>query len=247
MREPDMRRFYAPAVSFDDREVVLSVDETRHLRDVLRLRFGDEASVFDGSGNEFRCTIADIGKKSARLAIIEPSEPTAPESPLDLTLASTVLNGEKYDLIVQKAVELGVRTLIPLITIRCDVKQKDAVKRVERWKRIAMEATKQSGRAAIMKIDEPAEFSEFISRTNAGQRVLFSEREGENFSRVKTAKRLTALTALIGPKGGWDESELEAARANDVQVITLGGRILRAETAAIALTAILQHCFGDLN
>jgi 16S rRNA (uracil1498-N3)-methyltransferase len=239
-----MRRFYAPAESFDGSEVSLDVDETRHLRNVLRLQVGDEASVFDGLGNEFRCTIAEIAKKSARLTVMEQSVPAAPESPLELTLASTVLNGEKYDLIVQKAVELGVRALVPLVTVRCDVKQNDAVKRVGRWKRIAMEATKQSGRATIMKVAEPAAFDSLISKTDPQQAVLFSERDGENFSTLKSPK---TLTVFIGPKGGWDDTELDAARDQKIPVITMGGRILRAETAAIAMTAILQHRFGDLN
>ena len=239
-----MRRFFAKPESFDGGIVILNAEETRHLRDVLRLEVGEEVYVFNGTGQEYQCFITKISKKHTELSITEETIPACPESPLDLTLAATVLNGEKYDLIVQKAVELGVKTLVPLITIRCEVKLKDAERRVERWRRIALEATKQSGRAKIMEIAAPAAFKELIARSVAKELVMFSERDGAHFSTVNSKKK---ITALIGPKGGWDDSELNAARSREISVVTLGGRILRAETASIAITAILQHRFGDLR
>ena len=239
-----MRRFYAPKDSFVDGRVRLDTDETRHLRDVLRLHVGDEVSVFDGEGWEYRCTIHEIGKKSSELAILEPIEPASPESSFEITVAATILNGEKYDLIIQKAVELGVTRLIPMNTIRCDVKIKDAVKRMDRWRRIAMEATKQSGRAKLMQIGEPITFDELVADSKGENTILFSERDGVDFSGVTADKK---ITTLFGPKGGWDDSELTAAKDHGINIVTLGGRILRAETASIAITAILQHRFGDLN
>lgn len=238
-----MRRFYAPLENFTGESVALDADETRHLRDVLRLKIGEEVSVFDGRGHEFRCEVCEIKKKGSSLRIVEEINPLAPESAFEITIAATVLNGEKYDLIVQKAVELGVVTLVPLETVRGDVKAKDAAKRLSRWRRIAMEATKQTGRARIMQIAAPTSFDSLI-RNSDEDAVMFSEREGQDFSIVKPSKK---LTAIFGPKGGWDDTELETARSQDVKVVTLGGRILRAETAAIAITAILQHRFGDLN
>lgn len=235
-----MRRFYAAPDQFNEGIVTLDGEEVRHLRDVLRLRTGDEVRVFDGAGREFACRIESIRKRDAELAVINEVEPASPESALDLTLAAALLKGEKFELVVQKAVELGVNTLIPLQTVRCDVKPGNAEKRLERWRKIALEAAKQSGRARLMKIGEIAELKSVLDPGC----VLFSERDGKSFSEVGEGKK---ITAIVGPEGGWDDSELKAAESSGCKIVTLGGRIMRAETAAISITAILQHRFGDIN
>lgn len=238
-----MRRFYAPVGQFQTEIVTLDLDETRHLRDVLRLREADLVRVFDGVGREFTCAIKTIGKKETALEIVEETAPTAPESALDLTLAVALLKGEKFDLVVQKAVELGVKALIPLNTKRADVKLKDADKRTKRWRKIALDACKQSGRAKLMRTEFPADFETFIKAANTGTKILFAERGGGDFSAVEKDEN---ITAIVGAEGGWEQAEIEAARGAGFQIVTLGGRILRAETAAISIASILQHRFGDL-
>lgn len=239
-----MRRFFADPAQISETSVQLSAEETHHLRDVLRLAPGDEVHVFDGSGRERACRVVSISKNGSVLEITAEVPAPAPESPLGLTLIPTVLSGERFDLIVQKAVELGVRHLIPMHTRRGDVKVADARRRVGRWKRIAMEATKQCGRARLMTVGEPATFDELIHGRSPGAAILFSERDGGQLPPLGDS---VELSAFMGPKGGWDDSELELAADLGVPIVTLGGRILRAETAAIALTAILQHRFGDLR
>ncbi|HQU82424.1 MAG TPA: 16S rRNA (uracil(1498)-N(3))-methyltransferase [Pyrinomonadaceae bacterium] len=241
-----MRRFYSPNESFNAENITLNIDETKHLREVLRLRVGEKVQVFDGEGNEFLCEIESISKKETLLKIVEEIKPFAPISNLDLTLAVALLKGDKFDLVVQKAVELGVKTFVPLMTKRCDVKIKNAQdfnKKLERLNRIALEACKQSGRADLMEITELIGFQEFIKSAN-GTKLFFSERKGESFNEIKPDKK---ITALIGSEGGWEDSEIESAIENGFQIITFGGRILRAETAAISIATILQHRFGDLN
>jgi 16S rRNA (uracil1498-N3)-methyltransferase len=238
-----MRRFYAPRETFSGEHITLSLEETRHLRDVLRLRAGEEVQVFDGEGREFRCEIENISKKETSLFLIEETAPAAPESDLDLTLAVALLKGEKFDLVVQKAVELGVSRLVPLNTKRADVKLKEADKKTERWRKIALEACKQSGRARLMRIETPVDFEKFIKQAE-GTKILFSERGGENFSAIKPSKK---ITAVVGSEGGWETSEIEFAAAHEFQIVTLAGRILRAETAAIVVSAILQNNLGDLR
>jgi 16S rRNA (uracil1498-N3)-methyltransferase len=237
------RRFHAPPAAFNltDQTVNLAASEARHLRDVLRLKAGDEVYVFDGEGREFRCTVT---REAAELHIEAEVEPAKPESQLQLNLCVALLKGEKFDLVVQKATELGVKRITPLITRYADIHlrdQSDAAKRVVRWQRIALEAAKQSGRAFVPEISLPVAFESL--ETN-GACVMFSERGGES---LETLPGSETITALVGSEGGWSDEEIESARARDFHVITLGGRILRAETAAITVTALLQHMFGDLK
>ncbi len=238
-----MYRFFSPPEKFDSANVSLNETETRHLRDVLRLSVGEIVHVFDGAGREFECSVETIGKHETHLSINRERSPTAPESTLDLTVAAAITPGEKFDLAVQKSVELGVRRFIPLSTARCEVKLKDAEKRIERWRRIAFEAAKQCGRARLMDVDSVSAYRQVFNH-NDSPIVIFSERDGVSFDSIKTDGK---LTAVYGPKGGWTDEELELARNSGANVITFGGRILRAETAAIAITAILQHRFGDMN
>jgi len=133
-----MHRFFAEPERFSSGAVYLDADETRHLRDVLRLKPGVVVQVFDGVGNEFLCEVNTISKKAAELSILEKLQPASPESPLELTLAATMLKGEKFDLVVQKAVELGVHRLVPIRTGRTDVRSKDSATRVIRWRKIAL-------------------------------------------------------------------------------------------------------------
>ncbi|HEU4834594.1 MAG TPA: 16S rRNA (uracil(1498)-N(3))-methyltransferase [Pyrinomonadaceae bacterium] len=239
------RRFHAPPTAFTQTTVTLTADEARHLRDVLRLKPGDEVYVFDGRGREFRCMVSNTKRDSAELHIEAEVEPAKPESQLQLNLCVALLKGEKFDLVVQKATELGVTTLTPLITRYADIHLRDAAdatKRVARWQRIALEAAKQSGRAFVPEISLPVTFETALEIEGTG--VMFSERGGEA---LKSLTPSNPVTALVGSEGGWADEEIDAARARNFHIVTLGGRVLRAETAAIAITTLLQHRFGDLR
>lgn len=251
------RRFFAPPEQFalDGATVGLEADEARHLRDVLRLNRGDEVFVFDGEGREFRCVIEDRGRDGATLRVGSEVEPARPESSLQLTLAVALLKGEKFDLVVQKATELGASRIVPVVTKHADVRlrdEADSTRRVARWQRIALEACKQSGRARVPEIDAPIACASLIENvpSDGGEwRVMFAERGGVGL--VETIKNLQAqtcaITALVGSEGGWTDEEIQLAQAAGWSMVTLGGRTLRAETAAIAVVALLQHAFGDLT
>jgi 16S rRNA (uracil1498-N3)-methyltransferase len=248
------RRFYAPRIAFaaDGDTITLSADEARHARDVLRLGRGDEVFVFDGEGREYRCNITDIASRSMTLIVAEEAQPAKPESPLDLTLAVALLKGEKFDLVVQKATELGVTKLVPLITTRADVRirePQDAARKVERWQRIALEAAKQCGRARLMQVNAPTNLDEFFrSITDVQLKVMFTERDGGAVDvAIETKPDFKSVIALVGSEGGWTDDEITQAREHGWQLVTLGGRTLRAETAAIAAATLLQHRFGDLS
>lgn len=238
------RRFFAPpsAFNFSKHTVRLTADEARHLREVLRLKPGDEVSVFDGEGKEFRARVIQARREFAELELEDEIAPARPESPLRITLAVALLKGEKFDLVVQKATELGVTKIVPLITRYADIKlrdENDASKRVARWQRIALEAAKQSGRALVPEVSLPVTVSLVLSEIC----LLFSEKGGGELKQFETNE----VTAIIGSEGGWSDEELDQARAAGAQIVTLGGRIMRAETAAITAAALLQHRFGDLN
>jgi 16S rRNA (uracil1498-N3)-methyltransferase len=249
------RRFYAPPTAFNDKQdsVTLIADEARHLREVLRLKPGDEVYVFNGAGKEFLSRIEESRRDTARLQLIREVEPARPESQLQLTLALALLKGEKFDLVVQKATELGVTRIVPVTTRHADIRLRDgsdAAKRVTRWQRIAMEAAKQSGRAVVPNVANMLTFASLIETSGSGGNCLmFSERDGRSLLETKEqiAANAKQMTALVGSEGGWSDEEIAATRAAGWSIVTVGGRTLRAETAAIAVIALLQYLFGDLH
>ena len=253
------RRFYAPPAAFtpDGKSATLGSEETRHLRDVLRLHPGDEVYAFNGAGHEFHCTVEVVAKDSTQLRVISEVEPAHSESPLNLTLAVALLKGEKFDLVIQKATELGVKRIMPLDTERADVRLrdgKDSQKRVIRWRRIALEAAKQAGRALVPEITVPLSFNSLLISTADDEelsknvtRLVFSERDGRSLAdATDNFAGGHASIAAVGPEGGWTDAELKLAHDAGWEIVTLGGRTLRAETAAIVIATLLQHRFGDL-
>jgi 16S rRNA (uracil1498-N3)-methyltransferase len=266
------RRFYAHPTSFtlDRSRVTLAREESAHLVNVLRLRAGAEVYVFDGEGREYVCTVAggDGGRGAAGREVVldvqGEAEPARPESPLDLTLAAALLKGEKFDTVVQKATELGAARVVPVLTERGEVRwpghgdeteSAAAVKRVARWERIAVEAAKQSGRALVPKVRVPIHLTTLLSEVAHDldgveeRRVFFTERGGRGLVETVTdwPASPSRVTALVGPEGGWEDGEIEQALQAGWCAVTMGGRVLRAETAAVVAAALLQHLCGDLR
>lgn len=251
------RRFFAPTDNFiaDGAIIKLPHEESRHLRDVLRLGHGDEVFVFDGDGREFRCLVTEAAGNNATLTISEEVAPAQRESPLNLSLGIGLLKGDKLELVVQKATELGISTIVPVETKFADLRfrnDKDAEHRLARLQRIALEACKQSGRARIPTIEPLTDFHNFVSHApanNLSWRVMFAERDGATLHEAvaKLPSRPTQVSALVGSEGGWSKEEVAEAREAKWEIVTLGGRTLRAETAAITATSLLQYLFGDLE
>src|SRR5262245_16150239 len=169
------RRFYAPPEAFDfhNKQVSLAGDEAKHLREVLRLKPGDGVRVFDGGGNEYNAIVLKAMRDSAVLELGDKAEPASQESSIHLTLALALVKRDKFELVVQKATELGVDALIPVMTKFADIRlndPSDAAKRVARWQRISLEAAKQSGRASLPSISSPVSFADLIERETSGLR-----------------------------------------------------------------------------
>ncbi|HXG65690.1 MAG TPA: RsmE family RNA methyltransferase, partial [Blastocatellia bacterium] len=179
------RRFYATPEEIAGSRIHLSIEESHHLLRVLRLQIGEEVYVFDGCGQEYRCAIVAAEGKCARLEILDALSDTI-ESPLRLTLAQALAKGEKFDFIVQKATELGVSAIAPLVTDYTDVKlqAESAAKRLERWRRISLEALKQCGRRRAVEISEPQTLRQFLAAPPPGAMLVFSEKGGVGITKA---------------------------------------------------------------
>ena len=248
-------RFFAAASNVEEGRITLDADESHHLTRVLRLSEGDDVFVLNGEGREWECEIIKAGKNSVELTIRRELLNTV-ESPLDLTLAQALIKGDKFDLVVQKSVEMGVTRIVPLITEHCEIRRAEEKieHRLQRWRRIAMESVKQCGRRKLPEITDPLRFDKFCEV--AGEhKLIFNEKGGRTLREISAQLnkangqvngQVNGLTLCVAPEGGWSEAEIEMAEANKFLFVHLGPRILRTETAAIAAVAISQHLFGDI-
>ncbi len=246
-------RFHALKSQISDSQILLDGDESHHLARVLRLGEGDHVFVFDGEGQEWECEIVSVSKREAALHILRQLEDVV-ESPLRLTLAQALIKSDKFDWVVQKATELGVTRIVPLLTGHSDIKlgkgraEEKAGSRIERWRRISMEALKQCGRRRLVEIAEPIHFPAFCQSNQAHHNLIFSERGGRSLREVAVGwPSISQLNLCIASEGGWSESELQTAESHNFIAVHLGSRILRTETAAIAAVTLAQHLFGDLH
>jgi 16S rRNA (uracil1498-N3)-methyltransferase len=246
-------RFYAAPSSFTETTVRLDADEARHLTRVLRLGSGAQVFVFDGEGVEHECEVARIAKHEVDLNLLRRLDDVV-ESPLQLTLAQALIKGDKFDWVIQKATELGATRIAPLVTEHSDIKrvkgraEERAGQRLQRWRRISLEALKQCGRRRLVEICEPAPFDEFCGSAARGASLIFSERGGGSLAEVSAKLReFNQLSLCVASEGGWSERELRKAAFCSFTPVSLGSRILRTETAAIVAVSLAQHLFGDLR
>jgi 16S rRNA (uracil1498-N3)-methyltransferase len=222
-------------------EVEIRGSEAHHLLHVLRLRPGDEVVVFDGRGHQNRAVLTRCEASSATARKLEPVS-SGSESPLGVAAAVAAPKGDGMSLIVQKLTELGVQRVTPLVSDRTSAKSKDTLgRRVARWRRIAGEAAKQSGRTRVPEIGTPLTFDELITGEQPSVRILACP----GGASLPNVPRPRSCLVVIGPEGGWTDNEVSAAVRNGFFKFGLGPRILRTETAAIAAAAILQWVWGD--
>jgi 16S rRNA (uracil1498-N3)-methyltransferase len=213
---------------------------------VLRLGVGAAITLFDGAGGEYAARIEAL-RKDAVLVEVGAHALVERESPLAVTLAQGVSRGERMDWVIQKATELGVRRIVPLITqrsvVRLDARQ--AQKKSQHWRGISIAACEQCGRTRLPELASAVDLQEFLgsaAREEAHRLVL----SPTGSLRIGEMKALQKLILLIGPEGGLAPEEVDAALAQGFVAVRLGPRILRTETAAIAALAALQQAFGDL-
>jgi 16S rRNA (uracil1498-N3)-methyltransferase len=231
---PMRHRIFVDAI---EPTTTVSGDEFHHSVRVVRVRVGEEVELFDRSGKSARGTVESLERDRAVIAVGETL--SSRESTLAIHLAMAIIQLEKFELVLQKATELGVRSIIPLVTERVELRPERYANKRERWEKIIFEAVKQSGRAVVPRLEEAQDFADILGRT--GVKVLF-DADAEPAS----VDQLGEVTILIGPEGGWSDDELRDAREAGCLFQRLGPRRLRAETAAIAGVAVIASRFGDL-
>jgi len=236
-----MPRFHLPAPAWQS-EPALTGDEARHLSQVLRMKAGEVVTVFDGDGRRAPAEILGVSRERVALRLGEPVV-SPPPRPV-ITLAQAIPKGKNMDFIVQKAVELGVSAIHPLVT-RHTVVQPGGGK-AEKWRRVALEACKQCGQDHLPAIAEPVSFDRWLAESRPGLTLIASLAPGARpFREVLAAHPVPpAVTILIGPEGDFSEAETAAALAAGCLPVTLGGIVLRVETAALFCLSALRFAFG---
>jgi 16S rRNA (uracil1498-N3)-methyltransferase len=230
-----LKSVYLPEPVVDNNLLHISDEEHRHLT-VARAQTGELLDVFDGKGRVWTAAVVEVGKRHTTVRV-ESERSIAPPT-VELVLGQALIKTAALELALEKAVEVGVTRIIPFMAARSNA---PSVQKPGRWHRIIVEAAKQSKRFYLPLLDEPVRFASVLS-VPASSRIMFSEQGGGS---LKTALSGSPVLYLIGPEGGWTETELETARGAGFQCVTLGSGILRAETAAIVGAALIQYEMGE--
>ncbi len=237
-------RFHVPEAAPGAR-VALSQPSAHHAREVLRLGAGAKIRVFDGAGAEFEAVLDQVTRRAVTARVAGRTD-SRPESPLRLVLALSPLKGDRMELAIQKATELGVSELWPVVTARTDAAARPALQgsRQERWEKVASGACEQCGRAQVPRIATATTLEGLLQAPFQGRRIVFLADPGQ--PPPSREPRPQAVLALVGPAGGFEVIEAERLVAAGFEPVGLGPRVLRAETAAIVAATLLQALWGDL-
>jgi len=247
-----MHKFFVNESCVDGNLVNIQGDDVKHIYKVLRLKSGDKVNINNCLGEEFLAQIKDVSKTNVLCEIIKKTDINN-ESPLKIHLYQGLPKATKMDLIIQKATELGVMGITPIITERVIIKNElKEFKKIDRWNKIALEACKQSKRTIIPKVNEPVEFSVLLAEADRYDLIVVPYENKENFgikamlSKLKD-KNINNVAIVIGPEGGFEEEEIEKLSSLGSEIVTLGPRILRTETAGFVCASLLLYELGDIG
>lgn len=245
-----MHRFFVTPEEFRQDQIIITGPDVKHISRVLRLDRGDLVEVLDGLGLAARVRIEQVGKES--ITCLKEEEYTPPgEPPLKVTLLQGLPKGEKMELIIQKATELGVNAIIPVSCRRSVVQldEKKAGSRRERWQRVAMEAAKQCRRPVIPGVGAVDDLSRILNAVPQGALLLmpWEDEKSQSFKDMLAGDRPGEIYILIGPEGGFEPEEVSLSRKYGGVPVSLGPRILRTETAGLACLAAIMYRWGDLG
>lgn len=246
-----MHKFFVTPNNIIGKKAIIEGDDVKHIYKVLRLQVGDKIIINNSQGQEYLGSISDINKSSVTVDLLETVEHNA-ESNIQIDLYQGLPKSSKMDYIVQKATEIGVNSIIPIITERVVVKNEiSEFKKTDRWKRIALEACKQCKRTLIPEVKGPMIFGDLIKNLKEYDLIVVPYENKEHYGIKKMCKNIKneikTVAIIIGPEGGFEEEEIKSMEAIGAHIVTLGPRILRTETAGIVTAALLQYKLGDLG
>ena len=243
-----MRRFYCKSENISDNTIVFDKDETAHIKKVLRLAPGEEIIVSDGTGYDYLCVLSDCSESC--VATVKSKVKNENEPQIEVILFQAVLKNEKMDLVIQKAAELGITKIVPVITARTVVKIEDSKKefhKKERWQKIALEACKQCGRSQVPEVYHAMNLKDAIKIYGTCQTKIVAYEEEKTKSITKAVTKTQSIGYFIGAEGGITEEEHALLVSAGGVSVSLGKRILRAETAAIACGAVIMALTGEMD
>lgn len=242
-----VRRVFVDDELQDGRDIELPAETVNYLRNVLRLKDGQPLELFNGRGRRASGQLS-LARREASVRI-EASEPSPTESVVPITLLAALAKGEKMELVIQKAVELGVTAIAPVETERSvlELKGARAEKRIARWRQIMINACEQCGRDTLPEIEPIRSLADALATAAAPLRLVLDPRAERPLTELRDQPRPEGVALLVGPEGGLTADEVATAVDHGFRALTLGPRVLRAETAAITGVAILQYQWGDLG
>lgn len=238
-------RIYLPQSLISDNEVDLDGNALRHVIQVLRLKPGHPLILFNGEGGEYTAELIRVEKRRATVRV-GGFQNISRESKLFTHVGLGIPKSERMDLALQKAVELGVNEITPLFTEHCVVQLNDSrvVKKKKHWQAIIISACEQSGRNTIPTLNTPKSFNQWLSSSNGMTKLILDPAASTTLASIKADT--TQVTMVVGPEGGFSRAEIKQALENNFMRVTLGPRVLRTESAAIASLAAIQTLWGDL-
>ena len=246
-----MSKFFVDDKNISKDSIIITGEDVSHIKKVLRLKAGDDIVVCNGRGTDYSAKIIEIDQNYINLKVIE-SHKNITEPPVEITLFQGIPKADKMDFIIQKSIELGVFKVVPVMTERTIVRfeqEKDHIKKTIRWQKIALEAAKQCNRGIIPVVLEPLDFQSAL-KLAAKSNMSFIPYENELKANLKAEihnKQAKDVSIVIGPEGGFSEKEIRLAEAENIKPVTLGPRILRTETAGIAVISIIMYELGDFS
>lgn len=244
-----MQRYFVSPEQIDGSKIVLRGDDVHHIKNVMRFRAGDPVILCDGRGFDYVAEIADLRKESVSCRVIE-QRSSIGEPRTSICVAQSLPKGDKLDWVLQKGTELGVTAFFPFTSTRSVVKlqPEKAKKRHQRWERIVKEAAEQSHRGRLPSVYPLADWKELLAWIPQYELTLIAyEREGAALDEILAQPSEASMLIIVGPEGGFSEDEVQEAKDAGAIPVSLGPRILRTETASLALVACILYAYGDMG